>query len=93
MIKESLRNEITEMGMALIMGGTTDAFSAAKQELLALLNWADVCANSLLSQYQEHYLIIESKVCLSQKYNYCGRFRYKRKLTCFMHNFERILEP
>ena len=27
------------------MGGTTDAFGAAKQELLALLNWADDCAD------------------------------------------------
>ena len=30
---ESLTNEITELGMSLIMGGTTDAFGAAKQEL------------------------------------------------------------
>ena len=45
MTKESLTNEITELGMSLIMGGTTDAFGAAKQELLALLNWADDCAD------------------------------------------------
>ena len=38
MTKESLRKEITEMCMALIMGGNTDAFGAAKHELLTPLN-------------------------------------------------------
>ena len=52
------------MVMALIMGGMTDGFGAAKKELLALLNLADECANYLLSQNQEHHLIIESKICL-----------------------------
>ena len=31
--KERLQKEITEMGMALIMGGVTDGFGAAKKEL------------------------------------------------------------
>ena len=74
MTMESLRKIITEMCMALIMGGNTDAFCAAKQELLTLLSWADNRANYLVTQNQEHYLFIESKTCLSQKYNYCGRF-------------------
>ena len=79
--------------MALIMGGTTDAFCAAKQELLVLLNWADDCATFMVSMNKEHYLIIESKIYPTQKYNYCGRFRYTRRLTCLMYNFERIFEP
>ena len=69
MTKERLQKEITEMGMALIMGGMTDGFGAAKKELLALLNLADECANYLLLQNQEHHLIIESKIRLSQKCN------------------------
>ena len=93
MTKERLQKEITDMGMALIMGGMTDGFGAAKKELLALLNLADECANYLLSQNQEHHLIIESRICSSQKCNYCGRFRYKRRLTFLMHNLDRILEP
>ena len=81
------------MGVALIMRGITDWFGAAKIELLALLNLADECANNLLSQNQEHHLIIESKICLSQKCNHCGRFIYKRRLACLMHNLDRILKP
>ena len=91
--KERLQKEITEMGMALVMGGVTDGFGAAKKELQAFLNLADECANYLLFQNQEQHLIIESKICSSQKCNYYGRFRYKRRIPCLMHNLDRILEP
>ena len=80
--KESIENEITEAGVILIIGGTTDSFGAAQNELLRLLSWADECAERLNEEERITFLRMQSLIDESQVYDYGGKFRITRRRYC-----------
>ena len=86
---ESLESEIGD-GIVWIMGATTDAFGAAVEEAILVMQHIDRRAENI-HLTSPHHLERRSTVMPDQVYSYAGRFRSSCVRTCQMHNFERIL--
>lgn len=88
---QSLEEQLGD-GIAFIMGITTDAFGAAKDEAIKVLQYIDGRAVEI-SLTKPELLRRHSVVILGQTYDYNGKFRVLVHLTCQMHNYERVLSP